>query len=83
MIQYDKFKSYEQIAKSLKMNKAYRAVANANAHSPLPILIPSYRVIKSLGKLGGYKGGVRRKKYLLKLERKTSKFLLFIFKFKF
>ena len=74
LIQYGKFKSYKQIAESLKNKKAYRAVANANAHNPLPILIPCHRVIKSSGELGGYKGGVSRKKYLLNLERKTSNF---------
>ena len=71
LIKYGKFKSYKQIAKSLKNKKAYRAVANANANNPLPILIPCHRVIKSSGELGGYKGGVKRKKYLLNLEKKN------------
>ena len=73
-IEYGKFKSYKQVAKIVKNKKAYRAVANANAHNPLPIIIPCHRVIKSSGELGGYKGGVSRKKYLLNLERKTAKF---------
>ena len=74
LIQYGKFKSYKEIASSLKNKRAYRAVANANAHNPLPILIPCHRVIKSSGELGGYKGGISIKKYLLNLEGKTGKF---------
>ena len=74
LIKFGKVKSYKQIARILKNKNAYRAVANANAHNPLPILIPCHRVIKSSGELGGYKGGVSPKKYLLNLERKTSNF---------
>ena len=74
LIQYGKLKSYKEIASSLKNKRAYRAVANANAHNPLPILIPCHRVIKSSGDLGGYKGGISIKKYLLNLEGKTGNF---------
>ena len=74
LIQYGKFKSYKQLAKSLKNKKAYRAVANANANNPLPIIIPCHRVIKASGELGGYIGGIDQKKYLLNLEKKTGNF---------
>ena len=74
LIQYGEFKSYKQIANSLNNKRACRAVANAYANNPLPILIPCHRIIKSSGELGGYKGGVRRKKYLLNLEGKTGNF---------
>ena len=40
----------------------------ANGRNPLPILIPCHRVIASNGTLGGYSGGVERKRYLLQRE---------------
>ena len=74
LIKFGKVKSYKQIAKILKNKNAYRAVANANAQNPLPIIIPCHRVIKSSGDIGGYRGGVINKKYLLSLENKTDSF---------
>ena len=61
--------SYKNIAKNLKSPKGYRAVANANAQNPLPIVIPCHRVIKSNGELGGYAGGSSLKKKLLEFEK--------------
>ena len=40
----------------------------ANGHNPLPILIPCHRVIAANGTLGGYSGGLERKRFLLHLE---------------
>jgi O-6-methylguanine DNA methyltransferase len=45
-----------------------RAVGQALAQNPLPIIIPCHRVVASNGKLGGYSGGVEIKRYLLSLE---------------
>ena len=45
-----------------------QAVGQANRRNPLPILIPCHRVIASNGTLGGYSGGVERKRYLLQQE---------------
>ena len=73
-IKFGKVKSYKQIAKILKNKYAYRAVANANARNPLPIIIPCHRVIKSSGDMGGYRGGIITKKYLLSLENTTGSF---------
>ena len=73
-IKFGKVKSYKQIARDLKNKNACRAVANANARNPLPIIIPCHRVVRSSGEIGGYKGGVINKKYLLSLENKTSNF---------
>ena len=55
LIQYGIFKSYEQVARSLRNKKAYRAVANPNANNPLPTLISCHRLIKASGELGGYR----------------------------
>ena len=57
--------SYQDIAVQTKNPKAARAVGNANAKNPIPIIIPCHRVITSSGKLGGYGGGTNLKKKLL------------------
>ncbi|MAL65020.1 MAG: hypothetical protein CMF94_02845, partial [Candidatus Marinimicrobia bacterium] len=49
LIKFGEVQSYKQIAKSLKRKKAFRAVANANANNPIPIIISYHRVIKSSG----------------------------------
>ena len=74
LIKFGKVKSYKQIAKILKNKNAYRAVANANARNPLPIIIPCHRVIRSSGDIGGYRGGIITKKYLLSFENTTGSF---------
>ena len=63
-------RTYKQIAASIGHPKSSRAVANACSKNPYPPTIPCHRVIRSDGSLGGYsaQGGVKKKKYLLKLE---------------
>ncbi len=63
-------RTYKQIAKSIGKPKSSRAVANACAKNPYPIVIPCHRVIRSDGTVGGYsgQGGVKLKKELLKKE---------------
>ena len=41
----------------------------AVGRNPLSILIPCHRIIGSTGKLTGYAGGLKRKRFLLDLER--------------
>ncbi|GAG74586.1 unnamed protein product, partial [marine sediment metagenome] len=48
-IEYGKVKSYGQIAKEIKKPGASRAVGNAIAKNPIPIVIPCHRVVKSDG----------------------------------
>lgn len=57
--------SYTDLAQAIGMPKATRAVANANGQNHLSILIPCHRVIRKSGDLGGYAGGLDRKKWLL------------------
>ncbi|MBQ1657742.1 MAG: MGMT family protein, partial [Rhodocyclaceae bacterium] len=45
-----------------------RAVARACAANPLPLLIPCHRILAAGQKLGGYNGGIARKRALLVLE---------------
>lgn len=68
-IPYGKTCSYAQLAASIAKPTAYRAVAQANGQNLLPIIIPCHRVINSGGKLGGYSGGLERKRWLLNLEK--------------
>ncbi len=67
-IPYGETASYKEIAERMGNPKAVRAVGGANAHNPIPIIIPCHRVIAHDGSLGGYGGGLKMKKYLLKLE---------------
>jgi O-6-methylguanine DNA methyltransferase len=67
-IPYGKVASYKEIAHRTGNPRAVRAVGGANAHNPLPIVIPCHRVLAHNGGLGGYGGGLDRKQYLLKLE---------------
>jgi AraC family transcriptional regulator of adaptative response/methylated-DNA-[protein]-cysteine methyltransferase len=68
-IPYGDTRSYEQLAAAIGKPEAVRAVGHANGLNRISILIPCHRVINKDGKLGGYGGGLRRKEYLLALER--------------
>ena len=67
-IPYGKTASYKSIATKLENPNASRAVGNANANNPLPIIIPCHRVIANDGNIGGYSGGLKTKRFLLELE---------------
>jgi O-6-methylguanine DNA methyltransferase len=45
-----------------------RAVGGANGQNRICVVIPCHRVINKDGSLGGYGGGLGRKRYLLELE---------------
>lgn len=70
-IPYGETWSYQDQANALGKPKAVRAVANANGHNRISIIIPCHRVIGSDGTLTGYGGGLERKKWLLDFERKN------------
>jgi O-6-methylguanine DNA methyltransferase len=61
-------KSYGQLAAAVGAPKAARAVGSACAANPIPLLIPCHRVIPADGGLGGFSGGLRWKRLLLKSE---------------
>ena len=67
-IPYGEVRSYKWIAEQIGRPKAVRAVGNATGSNPITIIIPCHRVIGSNGKLGGYGGGLDRKRHFLKLE---------------
>ncbi len=66
-IDYGDLKTYKDIAKEIN-TKGYRAIGLALSKNPIPIFIPCHRVIKSDGRLGGYRFGKDLKKSLLKIE---------------
>ena len=61
-------RSYAEIAAAIGHPKAVRAVGSANGDNHVCVLIPCHRVIRSDGSLGGYGGGIERKKKLLAAE---------------
>lgn len=48
-----------------RRGEAVRAAGGANGRNPVSIVIPCHRVIASDGTLGGYGGGLERKRWLL------------------
>tara|TARA_B100001758_G_scaffold43117_1_gene34234 strand:- start:2386 stop:2838 length:453 start_codon:yes stop_codon:yes gene_type:complete len=67
-IPYGEVRTYKEIANKVGNPNAYRAAGTANAKNMLPVIIPCHRVIGKDGDLGGYGGGLKIKKYLLKME---------------
>ena len=61
-------RSYADIAAAIGQPKAVRAVGTANGDNHVAVLIPCHRVIRSDGSLGGYGGGLDRKRKLLAVE---------------
>jgi methylated-DNA-[protein]-cysteine S-methyltransferase len=67
-IEYGQTRSYGWLATQAGKPGAARAVGQAMAKNPLPIIVPCHRVIGSGGGLGGFSGGLEIKEYLLRLE---------------
>ena len=72
LIPYSETRSYAWVAEQIKKPESLRAVGQALARNPLPIIIPCHRVLTSNGKLGGFSGGVEMKRHLLHLEASTD-----------
>ena len=64
-VPYGKTLSYQVQAEGLGNVLAVRAVASANGANRISIIIPCHRIISKSGSLGGYAGGLERKKWLL------------------
>ena len=63
--------SYQSIAIAVGSPGAVRAVGTANGANPIAVVIPCHRVIRSDHTLGGYAGGLDRKRWLLAHELKN------------
>ena len=66
-------RSYSDVARMIGEPGAVRAVANACASNPVPLIIPCHRVIRKDGSLGGYGLGIGRKRALLLKERALTR----------
>jgi AraC family transcriptional regulator of adaptative response/methylated-DNA-[protein]-cysteine methyltransferase len=62
-------RTYSQVAAMINEPKAIRAVANACASNPIPLIVPCHRVIRRDGTLGGYRFGMVLKRALLQTEQ--------------
>ena len=71
LIPYGETRSYRWVADQMGKPGAVRAVGQALARNPLPVIIPCHRVIGSNGTLGGFSGGLEMKQKLLRLEHAT------------
>ncbi len=60
--------SYAELARRVGSGGAVRAVGRANGDNRIAIVVPCHRVIRTGGDLGGYGGGLARKRRLLDLE---------------
>jgi len=60
--------TYARIASRLGLPNGARAVGNALAGNPFPIIIPCHRAVRSDGSLGGFQGGLLMKRALLEQE---------------
>ena len=74
-IPYGRVRTYQWVAQRIGNSGASRAVGNALAKNPLPIIIPCHRIIKSDGSPGNFSaiGGTNLKKKLLELENAVPK----------
>ena len=60
--------TYQLIAEYLGKRNGARAVGNALANNPFPLIVPCHRAIRSDRHLGGYQGGLEMKRALLEKE---------------
>jgi methylated-DNA-[protein]-cysteine S-methyltransferase len=67
-IPHGQTRSYGWLAARAGRPQAARAVGQAMAANPWPIIVPCHRVVSSNGHLGGYGGGLDMKAQLLRLE---------------
>lgn len=66
---YGELSTYAQVAARAGSPRGARAAGNALGRNPIPIVVPCHRVLHAGGGLGGYTGGLHRKRILLELER--------------
>jgi methylated-DNA-[protein]-cysteine S-methyltransferase len=67
-IPYGGVLSYAEVATEAGSPRGSRAAGNALGSNPMPIVVPCHRVLRTGGALGGYGGGLDRKRWLLELE---------------
>jgi methylated-DNA-[protein]-cysteine S-methyltransferase len=60
--------TYKQVAAEAGSPRGSRAAGNALGSNPIPIVVPCHRILHSGGGLGGYTGGLEKKRLLLGVE---------------
>jgi methylated-DNA-[protein]-cysteine S-methyltransferase len=60
--------TYGELAAQAGFARAARAAGSAAGANPLPVVVPCHRLLAAGPRLGGYSGGLRRKRMLLELE---------------
>jgi methylated-DNA-[protein]-cysteine S-methyltransferase len=68
-IPYGAVATYREVATRAGSPRGSRAAGNALGANPLPIVLPCHRVVHTGGGLGGYTGGLERKRTLLGIEQ--------------
>jgi AraC family transcriptional regulator of adaptative response/methylated-DNA-[protein]-cysteine methyltransferase len=71
-IPYGATASYSEIAQAVGAPDAFRAVANACASNPVPLIIPCHRAVHKSGTHVGFGWGKEAKEFLLALERQHA-----------
>lgn len=71
-IPYGETRSYTEVAQSLGVANAVRAVASACASNEVALAIPCHRVLQKGGSLAGYRWGLARKAALLDAEARHA-----------
>jgi len=71
-IPFGSVSTYKSVAGEAGNARASRAAGNALGANPIPIVVPCHRVLHSTGGLGGYTGGLERKRALLELEGRPA-----------
>lgn len=71
-IPYGEVATYKEVATAAGSPRGSRAAGNALGSNPLPIVLPCHRVLHSGGGLGGYTGGLARKRVLLAIEGRPA-----------
>jgi methylated-DNA-[protein]-cysteine S-methyltransferase len=64
--------TYADVARAIGKPLAVRAVGTAIGRNPLSVVVPCHRVLGAQGQLGGYSGGLDRKRDLLALEQANT-----------
>ena len=67
-VPFGQITTYGRMARAAGSPRAARAAGNALGSNPIPIVVPCHRVLHADGTLGGYSGGLDRKRILLALE---------------
>lgn len=61
-------RTYSGIARDAGSPRAMRAIGAAMGANPIAIVVPCHRIVAAGNQLGGYSGGLARKRFLLDLE---------------